>query len=528
SFLFDSEASLDEGEQIIDNGAGASPRFVTGAVTQGYSPLDQYLMGLRPPAAVPPVFAVINSPYPATLHPQSGVTLSGDRLDISVNDIIASEGRRTPDSTVAQRRYRFAFLVVVPAGSTPPDSQLQQIETYRQQFPAFFAKAASNNASADVTLNRSMKFSLFPAAGVIAGGTAGATLTVQSAPKGDLTVQLQAPNGCAQAPASVKIAAGAMSANFAVNGVKGCVEELLATPSDATYETAFARVQVADGASLKLETVSGGVPGAVPTIVRLTDINGLPYPGVRLSATVDSGAATNVLTDVQGQASFNWTSGVLRVSAGAAGVSVTFGDPARPTIGAVVNAASSEPGISPGAIHTLYGARLPGGAQILLQGSLLPLLYASDTQITFYVPFGITLGKSTLVLQTQGVSIPVTVTVAEEQPGIFPGAILKSNTTVNATTTAVRAGDYIEIYCTGLGPTRTSNSLAITALTPTVFIGGVPVKPLFSGLAPGFTGLYQVDVRIPDGINAGLDAGPLGVILSVGSTHSNEAKILVQ
>ena len=46
SFVFNSEASLDEGEQITDRGSG---RFVTAAVTQGYAPLDRYLMGFAPP-----------------------------------------------------------------------------------------------------------------------------------------------------------------------------------------------------------------------------------------------------------------------------------------------------------------------------------------------------------------------------------------------------------------------------------------------------------------------------------------------
>src|SRR5207249_2705778 len=136
----------------------------------------------------------------------------------------------------------------------------------------FYAKAASNNASADVTLNRSLKLSLFPAAGVIAGGSATATVAVQTAPKSDLTIQLQAPNGYAQAPPAVKIAAGATSTSFTLNGLRGGVEELLATPSDAGYETAYARVQVADKSLLKLEVVSGGLLGPVPTVVRLTDI----------------------------------------------------------------------------------------------------------------------------------------------------------------------------------------------------------------------------------------------------------------
>ena len=62
---------------------------------------------------------------------------------------------------------------------------------------------------ADTTLKRSMKLSLYPNAGVVAGGTGTATLTLQTPPSGDLTVQFQAPNGNAQLPALVKIPAGA-------------------------------------------------------------------------------------------------------------------------------------------------------------------------------------------------------------------------------------------------------------------------------------------------------------------------------
>jgi uncharacterized protein (TIGR03437 family) len=122
------------------------------------------------------------------------------------------------------------------------------------------------------------------------------------------------------------------------------------------------------------------------------------------------------------------------------------------------------------------------------------------------------------------VLVPFTVDVVEEQPGIFPGAILKAGTTINATTTAVHPGDFIEIYGTGLGPTRNVNNLDVTAISPTIFVGGIPLKPAYSGLAPGFVGLYQIDVKLPDT----LPIGTQGVILSVGSSHSNEVKIQVQ
>jgi uncharacterized protein (TIGR03437 family) len=544
SFLFDSEASLDEGEQIIDRGAASSPRFVSGSVTQGYSPLDQYLMGFGSAAAVQGIFAVQNALSGGFVvsplgHPASGVSFSGDRLDISVNDVIAAEGRRTPDLTVAQRRYRFAFILLVPAGSTPPDSQVQQIEAYRQQFPAFYAKASSNNAIADVTLNRSLKLSLFPAAGVIAGSTGTATLTVRTAPKSDLTIALTTRNGSVQAPASVTIPSGSTSATFTLSGINSGVEELLATPSDTSYETAYARVQVADGSQVKLTTVSGGVAGTTPTVLRLSDINGLPYPGVRITASGSVSPAAAV-TDAYGKVSFDWSSGTsLNVNVAAAGITTVLGDTGGPAIAAVVNAASFDSGVSPGAIQTLYGARLAagqtaqasypwptmlGGVQVLLGGTALPILYVSDTQINFYVPFGVPLATTDLTLKTSSVSASYSVDVAEEQPGIFPGAILKANTDINATTTAVQAGDFIEIYSTGLGPTRPSNGFDITALIPTVFAGGVPLRPVFSGLAPGFVGLYQIDVKLPDN----LPSGAQGVILSVGTAHSNEIKIQVQ
>jgi uncharacterized protein (TIGR03437 family) len=110
------------------------------------------------------------------------------------------------------------------------------------------------------------------------------------------------------------------------------------------------------------------------------------------------------------------------------------------------------------------------------------------------------------------------------QPGIFAGAILLAGTGVSALTTPVHAGDYIEIYCTGLGPTEGSGNPPLTLLTPTVFLGDTPLQPVYSGLAPGYEGLYQVDVRVP----SGLTPGPQPVILEVSLQHSNIVGIMVQ
>jgi uncharacterized protein (TIGR03437 family) len=102
--------------------------------------------------------------------------------------------------------------------------------------------------------------------------------------------------------------------------------------------------------------------------------------------------------------------------------------------------------------------------------------------------------------------------------------VLHAGTAVSAVTTAVHAGDYIEIYCTGLGATQTEGSFQQTVFTPTVFLGAAPLQPVYSGLAPGYLGLYQVDVQVP----AGLAAGAQPLILEVNLQHSNTISVTVQ
>ena len=561
SFLFNSEASLVEGERISDAGPNASPRFLTAAETQGYSPLDQYLMGFRPPSEVPDTLFAVANPnpnYSPLQHPAQGVRFDGTPVRIGINDIIAAEGRRTPDSTVAQRRFRFAFILLVAPGSQAAAADVAQVDTYRQQFESFYATASSGNGSADTTLHRSMKLSLFPAAGVLAGSSATATLVLETAPTADMSVQLSAPKGFAQVPGSVKIAAGTKSASFPITGLKSGVEELQASPpADQDYEIAYARVQVPDNTQVQLRAVSGdhqianaAGPLPDPIVVRLTDINGLAYPGARVSAVDSGGGAVqpaSAVTDAQGQATFRWSVGAGRnqlkftvEGAPSVGLTISAGSTV-PVAAAVVSAASFASGIAPGALETVAGVNLAGGqtlraasypwptglggVSLMLNGSALPLLYVSDTQINFYVPQDAVLGPGVLSVATpSGAEAAHNVSVTPVQPGIFDGAVLHAGTSLSAVTTPVRAGDFIEIYCTGLGQTALKNGQQRTLLTPTVFLGAIPVSPAYAGLAPGFVGLYQVDVQVP----AGLPPGPVPVEIAVSLAHSNVVNIMVQ
>jgi uncharacterized protein (TIGR03437 family) len=530
SFVFDSEASLDEGEKVTDLGSG---RFVTAAVTQGFAPLDRYLMGFAPASDVPDTFVALNASVSPLGHPQSGVAFTGTRLNISVNDVIQALGRRTPDYTVAQHRFRFGFILVVPQGeknSSLTDS-VQQVETYRQQFVGAYTKFSANLGAADTTLNHSVRLSLFPAAGVVAGGSASATISLQTPPTADLVLRLAAPAGFVQVPAQVTVAAGATTVSFTVSGIKAGVEELLVTPADSSYEVAFARVQVAAPSQLTLQAASNPFPGSVAA--RLTDGNGLPYPGARIVAAATSGNVTPTIatTDAAGFASFQWAPGGDAVSqlklsvenAPTVSLTLTAGS-AVPVISSVVNAASFVAGVAPGSLATLFGVNL-GGAAVLLNGVDVGPFYASDTQVNFYVPAETPLGANVLtVTAPSGLKVSATINMVSAQPGIFSGAVVHADTGVSALNTPVGAGDYIAIYCTGLGPTKVSGGLARTTVTPTVYLGATAVTPSYSGLAPGFVGLYQVDVQIPPG----LPSGTLPLAITSGSAYSNEVKIAVQ
>lgn len=508
AFTYDSEASLVEGERISDGGAATSPRFRTTDTVQGYSPLDQYLMGFRPPSDVPDTFYVSGAPsYMQQWHPLSGVSFDGTRHDVSAADVIQAMGRRTPDDTIAQRHFRFGFILVVPQGTEPSAADLAKLDGFRSRFEAAYSRYTSANAAADTALRRSLTLSISP---VVAGLAVTGAIHVSTPPAYDLTIQLQPRHGFASLPATATIRAGTTTAWFPFSGVRPGVEEITAVPSDAAYETAYARVQVAGAAELKLVAISVN-----PVTVELTDANGLVYAGAGIVAAGDGSVTpSSAVTDADGRAVFQWTpapapSSVLRLSVESLpAVRLTLREgTAVPAITAVVNSACFEPGIAAGALQTIFGVHL-SGATVSLNGAPVPVTYSSDSQINFYAPPETRLGPGTL--NVQGTAVDVNVTAV--QPGIFAAVPIPGTRD-------------LAIYCTGLGPTAAAaDGLQHTVITPVVFLGATPVQPLFSGLSPGTPGLYQINVAIPPS----LAPGAHDILVSVNLAHSNTVRLEVQ
>ena len=72
----------------------------------------------------------------------------------------------------------------------------------------------------------------------------------------------------------------------------------------------------------------------------------------------------------------------------------------------------------------------------------------------------------------------------------------------------------------------TPSELATTVATPSVLFGGVAGDVQFSGLAPQFVGVNQLNVQVPAGVTSG-SAVPLQIKVN-GFTTTNQVVVALQ
>lgn len=143
NFFADSEASVMEGNDWSETSPGI---FESVDTVSRFSTLDQYIMGLRAPADVNPFF-VIGSPsgsFSAGSGPAVGTMLTGTRIDVTVNNVIAASGARTPAYPFAPTKVRGAIILLTRNGQAPTAGELQKIEDFRVQWEQFYMQATDN------------------------------------------------------------------------------------------------------------------------------------------------------------------------------------------------------------------------------------------------------------------------------------------------------------------------------------------------------------------------------------------------
>ncbi len=221
-----------------------------------------------------------------------------------------------------------------------------------------------------------------------------------------------------------------------------------------------------------------------------------------------------------------------------AGTSGSFTAPSY-NIASIVNSASNgAASLAPNTIATVYGTDLSyntraiaaadlsagflpvvlGGVQVYVGNIPANLYYVSPRQINFLIPNSLRPGITRFTIVREGTAGPiVNITLLEVAPSLFElnaETIISTHADGSLITKDAPAegGEVVVLYALGLGsfvlPDLDPGQVAIGPKRIQhkdlqVLVGGDALDSsliLYAGAAPGFAGLYQVNVRLPDRI----------------------------
>ncbi len=300
---------------------------------------------------------------------------------------------------------------------------------------------------------------------------------------------------------------------------------------------------------------SAGTPQAVSVSIKSPD--GRPVEGARVEVTPSSGDPLFLLEDAGGGLysgmfqSLNAGPVSLTATAVVGGATASFGlggdldggsDVPVIFAGGVVNAANYAPGptpLVPGALASLFGVNLAeasasasavplprelAGVKVVVGGIEAPLVSvtagADYDQINFQVPVELA-GFSyveVVVLSGGAFSAPEGIAIAPAVPALFTRnfagngvvAALHADYAEITADRPARPGGVVLLFATAVGevspspPSGQGTTTLSRLVTPAeVLIGGRAARVDFGGLAPGFPGLYQLNVVIPEGLPPG-------------------------
>ncbi|MGA3042169.1 MAG: protease pro-enzyme activation domain-containing protein [Bryobacteraceae bacterium] len=348
----------------------------------------------------------------------------------------------------------------------------------------------------------------------------------------------------------------------ALSGPQTVTMGLTANPSSVAFT---------GGASTAVLTATvTSTNGATPTGTITFSVGGSPLGTATLSGSGASASATLTFSAVQLAVGSNTItasySGDANYYGQAATASVDETTPSNgtPSVGGVLNAASYTAAFAPGGLLSVFGTQLapadagaPGtpwptmlaGTSVMINGIPAPLYYVSPGRLNIQIPYELSYGSpqslATLIVDNNGLVNYYSFYIATAAaPAIFTtnsqgtgqGSILDNSTyeLVDASHPATAGSTYIQIYCMGLGAVTNQpadgaaapfSPYAETSTEAQVTIGGVQENAIFTGLAPGFVGLYQVNALVPMGVTT--TGGNANVVISLGGVTSNQVTIAV-
>lgn len=177
----------------------------------------------------------------------------------------------------------------------------------------------------------------------------------------------------------------------------------------------------------------------------------------------------------------------------------------------------------------------------MIGNELAPIYYVSSGQINIQLPTDLTIGQHAILISANGaLTLPDLLDINPFQAGIAAysdgsGNVIAQHADYSYVTAAspAKPGEIVIIYLAGLGATNpavpsgqaapTTEPLARVVNAPTVTVDGQNAAVEFAGLAPGFVGLYQIDLQVP--ANAG--SGSLPLVVSQSGVAGNTTNLIV-
>lgn len=292
------------------------------------------------------------------------------------------------------------------------------------------------------------------------------------------------------------------------------------------------------------------------------DANDAPLPMSSATAVSDSGTTKNLNLPNTAVVAYTdlFPAGPLTLKATASGTEVQRTGSLAPAVyltavvkpgpliaGVFPSAAANFPlVVAPGMFVSIYGQTLAvvtaqapavpypdqlGGAVVKVDNTPIPLQYVSASQINGVFPAASN-GLVKLTVQNESGSRTVNVLVDTAAPAIFTAgsepngiasALIARNGSIITAANPINAGEYVELFLTGLGATTTRDGLDWANQVPTVQVGGKDCAVSYAGRAPRFPGLDQINCVVPTGVT-----GTVALTVTSGSRASNTVKLPVQ
>jgi len=368
------------------------------------------------------------------------------------------------------------------------------------------------------------------------------------------------------------VAAGPQGQYFVVNGIilnrslTPVSSSATATPGGATTTTrpiAAVAAVGADAVARFVQPARTSTTAAVteaPTVELVNVSTGMPRASVAAlegplatqvgNQRVNVNARTMAVDSAGSTAYLLTTSGLSIVSL------TTATQQSRPQVNqnGVVNGASFLPNLAPGSVVSIFGQNLAseavaeatplpkvlGGTCVTLDNQPIPLVMTSAGQLNLQVPPEVAAGRHSLVVRSiarNTASFAQSITLSKYAPAVYlntatgEAALFRLNGSPVTKSAPAKRDESLILYATGLGVTQggkvtagnpaPADPLAVTEKVQ-VFFGDPRYRQAevivdWSGLTPGFVGLYQINLRVP---GEHMKGAALPVTLRIGGVNS--------